>query len=117
MTYELTEVKELILAGRVSVVRSTAVDMVQEVLGCGPVEAERFCVGVVSSLNDGNYSGPVTLATGKADTYGKIVSGYPWFIKFLVDDGEVIIISCHLPQYDIETESALIRCTIRPGRL
>ena len=99
-------------------VRTTGVDMIMQAQSCTAREAVAFARKAVLGLSDECFSETVQLGkNSKADVYGKIIDGLPWYIKLKDDEDEgVVVISCHLPDHDIRTRGGVVSCTARPGR-
>jgi hypothetical protein len=115
--YPLAEVRGLLAdPGRVSVARSTAAEMISAHFGCDYRTAVAFAKDVVRGLAAENYFRGTTMRDGTpADEYGVVRNGVSWYVKLFVTGGpaRLLIVSCHLPQWDVPTPAGIVTCTQR----
>jgi hypothetical protein len=117
--YSLLEIQKKVRADPdcVYVAKTTGVDMIMQVRNCSAKEAVDFAREAVLSLSADCFSDTVRMAKQSvADVYGKVIDGMPWYIKLRADGDVVDLLSCHLPDRDIETRGGVVSCTVRPGR-
>jgi hypothetical protein len=101
---------------RVNVARSTAAQMIAAHLGWDYGRCVAFAKEVVGGLADENFFRRTTMADGTpADEYGVVRDGISWYVKLFIIGGpaRLMIVSCHLPQWDIPTPAGIVSCTQR----
>jgi hypothetical protein len=101
---------------RVMVARSTAAQMIESVLGWDYSRSVAFAKEVVGGLAEENFSRPTIMGDGTpADEYGVVRDGVSWYVKLFITapPARLMIVSCHLPQWDIPTRAGTVTCTQR----
>jgi hypothetical protein len=79
-----------------------SVDYVIHVFECTQVEAEAIILDGILKLESGDFSRRIAMWGSVADEYGlESYLGYNWYIKFMVEDGELDQISFHPCEQDM----------------
>ena len=98
------------------VARSTAALMVATHFGWEYARSAAFAKEVVRGLAEENFFRRTTMADGTpADEYGVVHDGISWYVKLFItgSPARLLIVSCHLPQWDIPTPAGVVTCTQR----
>jgi hypothetical protein len=101
---------------RVMVARSTAAEMIAVHFGWDYSRAAAFAKEVVRGLARENFFRRTAMADGiAADEYGVVREGISWYVKLFITGNPacLLIVSCHLPQWDIPTPAGIVTCTQR----
>jgi len=113
----LSEVRACLAdTGRVMVARSTARQMIAAHFGWDYARCVAFAKEVVGGLAEENFYRRTVMADGTpADEYGVVREGVSWYVKLFVSGSpaRLLIVSCHLPQWDIPTSAGIVTCTQR----
>lgn len=110
--YDLREVGACLARRRVSIARRSALDLIQAHLRIDAWRARRFVEELVACLGPGNFSRTVRLRDGSwADEYGIVADGLSWYLKLQIDAAGLHVVSCHLPERDIDTVDGIVTCT------
>ena|ERR1051325_1657855 len=102
--------------GRVMVARSTATQMIAAYFGWDYSRCVAFAKEVVRDLAEENFYRRTVMRDGSpADEYGVVKDGISWYVKLLITESpaRLLIVSCHLPQWDIPTPAGIVTCTQR----
>lgn len=68
-----------------------------------PEEAMQFILDGIKTLTEKNFVKTVLQWGSGADVYGLICEGYPWYVKFMIDEEELQEISFHLAEKEMIT--------------
>lgn len=101
---------------RTAVARTTAAQMIAAHFGWDYGGAVAFAKEVVRGLTEENFYRRTTMADGTpADEYGVVRDGISWYVKLFITGSppRLLIVSCHLPQWDIPTPVGIVTCTQR----
>jgi hypothetical protein len=101
---------------RVVVARSTAAQMIAAHFGWDYSRCVAFAKEVAGGLTAENFFRRTTMADGTAaDEYGVVREGISWYVKLFItgNPARLLIVSCHLPQWDIPTPVGIVTCTQR----
>jgi len=101
---------------RTVVARTTAAQMIAAHFGWDYGGAAAFAKEVVRGLAEENFHRRTTMADGTpADEYGVVRDGISWYVKLFITGNppRLLIVSCHLPQWDIPTPAGIVTCTQR----
>ena len=102
--------------GRAGVARSTAAEMIAVHFGWDYARCVAFAKEVVRGLGEENFYRRTIMRDGTpADEYGVVREGISWYVKLFITESpaRLLIVSCHLPQWDIPTPAGIVTCTQR----
>jgi hypothetical protein len=115
--HPLSEVRACLAdTSRVQVARSTATQMIAMHFGWDYSRCVTFAKEVVRRLTEDNFYRRTMMGDGTpADEYGVVQDGISWYVKLFVSGcpARLLIVSCHLPQWDIPTPAGIVTCTQR----
>ena len=115
--YPLADVRACLAdSRRAMVARSTAALMVATHFGWEYARSAAFAKEVVRGLAEENFFRRTTMGDGTpADEYGVVHDGISWYVKLFItgSPARLLIVSCHLPQWDIPTPAGVVTCTQR----
>jgi hypothetical protein len=103
---EVLPVLRLALIGKKRAIRT-----VQERLGVGEPEAERFIRTKLAGLREGNYVESLEMEWDPAvvvDVYGIADAHGGWYVKFYVERGRVQVVSFHEPEHNLRCADGTI---------
>ena len=108
--YPLEEVRRLAGLGppRVHLGKRNAIDMVAGALTLKPEDAGAYILALIGRLTEDNYAHTKTDHPPPADVYGLPDGGRGWYIKFAIQRGRLLVISCHVPGEPLRTRSGTI---------
>ena len=101
---------------RVNVARGTAAQMIAAHYNWEYARSVAFAKEVVRELAPENFYRRTTMADcTPADEYGIVKDGVSWYVKLFLTGkpARLVIVSCHLPQWDIPTPAGIVTCTQR----
>ena len=101
---------------RVNVARGTAAQMIAAHFKWEYAKSVAYAKAVVRELTDQNFYRRTTMADGTpADEYGIVKDGVSWYVKVFLtgSPARLVIVSCHLPQWDVPTAAGIVTCTQR----
>ncbi|HEV7587663.1 MAG TPA: hypothetical protein VGO40_05995 [Longimicrobium sp.] len=96
--------------------RSTAAEMIAAHFGWDYGGSVAFAKEVVRGLAEENFFRRTLMRDGTpADEYGVVREGISWYVKLFItgSPARLLIVSCHLPQWDIPTPAGIVTCTQR----
>lgn len=105
------QTSEVVRVGRLAVITAKARTEVVQVTGLTDPEAEAFVRRKLTSLTEDDYHDNVSDQGSPADIYGIRDKHGCWWIKLVLENGRVIVISCHPPEFDM----LLVSGTVLPG--
>lgn len=68
-----------------------------------PEQATAFILAGIKTLTENHFVQTVLQWGSGADVYGLIYEGYPWYIKFMIDDDGLQEISFHIAEKEMVT--------------
>ena len=101
---------------RTAVARTPAAQMIAAHFGWDYGSAVTFAKEIARGLTEENFYRRTTMADGTpADEYGVVRDGISWYVKLFITGNppRLLIVSCHLPQWDIPTPAGIVTCTQR----
>jgi hypothetical protein len=106
--YDLAEVQRLALARLAYLSPRKARDIVGDLLDLEPRDAEAFVLGLLGQLRPEHFAETKTEKAPPADVYGLFFEGRGWYVKIAIDQGRLVVISCHPPEAPLRTRAGTI---------